>query len=386
MKNNLIYFDNAATGYPKPSCVLRDAIKAFSSYGGNPGRSGHRLSVDASRAIYACRETVCELLNFNAPERVIFTPNATYAINIAIKGLAKKDSHIIISNFEHNSVIRPVYSLCNNSDMRIGFSTFDASSEDITEVVSNFKKALRPNTKLAVVTAVSNVCGKIMPIYEISEICKLRKITLIIDASQALGEIDVDMERLPGCVLCSAGHKGLYGPTGTGFAVFSDGCDPLCIIEGGNGLLSKEATMGEVLPEKLEAGTLNTFGICGLNAGIKFIKNMGISGIHEKSTEIINYISRELIVMGAKLYGNYSYKTPILLFNVEGKDCTEVSSYLDENGICTRGGFHCAPTAHKAIGTGQSGGVRISLGYANTKIEADRFLFTINNYIKNLQF
>ena len=160
MKNNLIYFDNAATGYPKPSCVLRETIKAFTKYGGNPGRSGHRLSVDASRAIFSCRETICELLNFQYPERVIFAPNATYALNMAIRGLVKKDSHIIISNFEHNSVIRPVNALCENADMRLNYSVFDASSENDDVVVEKFCKEIRPNTKLAVITAVSNVCGK----------------------------------------------------------------------------------------------------------------------------------------------------------------------------------------------------------------------------------
>ena len=187
MSNKFIYFDNAATGYPKPECVKKAVYQAFEKYGGNPGRSGHRLSVDASRAVYACREKVCEFLNFKYPERVVFTLNATHALNMAIKGLSAKGIHIIISNLEHNSVYRPVYNLSKDKDKDISFSAFDASSRNDETGVSNFKAEIRENTKLAVITVASNICGKILPVKRISSICKKKGIKLILDASQALG-------------------------------------------------------------------------------------------------------------------------------------------------------------------------------------------------------
>ncbi len=383
MTEKLIYFDNAATGYPKPECVLNGTIRAFSKYGGNPGRSGHFLSTAASKAIYNCREEICKLLNFKNPERVVFTPNATYALNMAIKGLAQKDSHILISNFEHNSVIRPIYALAQNSDMRISYSMFDASHISENVVLANFKKSIKNNTKLAVVTAASNICGKILPIGEISKICNEKNIILIVDASQACGEIEIDFEKTGADVICSAGHKGLYGPTGTGFAVFSKNVEPKAITEGGNGLLSSLPTMGEELPEKLEAGTLNTFGICGLSEAIRFILAQNIGTIYEKNRELQRYITEGLLNIGAKVYGNYNNKTPIILFNIPGADSTRVSAFLDEKSICTRSGLHCAPTAHAALHTGESGAVRVSLGYANTFREADKFLSAISKFSKN---
>lgn len=383
MTEKLIYFDNAATGYPKPECVLNGTIRAFSKYGGNPGRSGHFLSTAASKAIYNCREEICNLLNFKNPERVVFTPNATYALNMAIKGLAQKDSHILISNFEHNSVIRPIYALAHNPDMHISYSMFDASHISEKTVLTNFKKSIKSNTKLAIITVASNICGKILPLEEISKICKEKNIILIADASQACGEIEIDFEKTGADVICSAGHKGLYGPTGTGFAVFSKNVEPKAITEGGNGLLSSLPTMGDELPEKLEAGTLNTFGICGLSEAIRFIRAQNINSIYEKNRELQRYITDGLLNIGAKIYGNYNHKTPIILFNIPDADSTQVSAFLDEKNICTRSGLHCAPTAHTALRTGESGAVRVSLGYANTFREADKFLSAISKFVKN---
>ncbi len=384
MKNSLIYFDHAATGYPKPGAVLKATMEAFGKYGGNPGRSGHRLSVAASKAIYECREQVCRLLSFDMPERVVFTPNATYALNMAITGLVKKNSHILISNFEHNSVIRPVHALSENLDKAIRYSMFDASGHEDEKVVSEFTKSIRPDTKLAVVTASSNICGKILPVKEISKVCKNHGIKLIVDAAQGCGEFDINMKSIGADVICSAGHKALYGPTGTGFAVFGEDTEPESIIFGGNGIFSKDPHMGGEMPERLEAGTLNTFGICGLSEGIKFILGLGIEEIHQRTYNLCSYITDGLLELGCIVYGNYSNKTPIILFNVPGIDCSEVSSYLDGCGICTRSGFHCAPGAHRALGTENIGGVRVSLGYSSTKAEASRFLAEMSKFLKTV--
>lgn len=382
MKRNLIYFDNAATGYPKPRSVIRAVNNAFSKFGGNPGRSGHTLSVDASRMVYGCRETICDFLNYKYPERVVFTPNASFALNLAIFGLYEKNSNIIISDLEHNSVIRPVYALVQNESNNITYTTFSAAWTSDELVISDFTSKICENTKLAVITYVSNICGRILPVEKISRICKEKNIRLIIDASQGCGEIPINLEELYFDAFCSAGHKGLYGPAGTGFVIFSKDCEPENLIFGGNGINSEIPYMSGDIPERLEVGTLNTVGICGLCEGIKFIDNLGVSSIHESCSEIRNYIEYELQNMGVAVYGDYTEKTPIILFNVPGFDASQVSSCLDDYGICTRSGLHCAPSAHKALFTGNSGAVRASLGYANTMSEAQQFIKCVNNFIK----
>lgn len=382
MKRNFIYFDNAATGYPKPRSVIRAVNNAFDKFGGNPGRSGHFLSVDASRMIYACREALCDFLNYNYPERVVFTPNASYALNLAIFGLYEKNSNIIISDFEHNSVLRPVVALSENKDNNISYTTFSAARTSDELVMSDFASKITDNTKLAVITYASNICGRILPIEKISKICKQKKIKLIIDASQACGEIPINLKNLYFDAFCSAGHKGLYGPTGTGFVIFSDCCEPRSLIFGGNGINSEIPYMVGELPERLEVGTLNTIGICGLCEGVKFIKKLGVPYIHESTAEIRRFIEEELHNSGAEVYGDYEEKTPIVLFNIPNFDAARISSFLDEHSICTRSGLHCSPTAHKALFTGSYGAVRASLGYANTMQEAERFILTLNKFIK----
>ena len=201
---------------------------------------------------------------------------------------------------------------------------------------------------------------------------------MIIDASQLLGEDELDYNDVAPCVICSAGHKGLYGPTGTGFAVYSPELTPAPIIYGGNGIASELPVMGSELPEMLEAGTVNTFGICGLSSGIEFIKNYGIELVKNNCTKIERYITCGLREIGAIVYSDYDNKTPIILFNIPGIQSDKLSSMLDEKGICTRSGLHCAPIAHKALRTGNGGAVRVSLGYANTLAEAGRFIDTVN--------
>ncbi len=383
MKRNLIYFDNAATGYPKPRSVIRAVNNAFDKFGGNPGRSGHSLSVDASRMIFGCREAICDFLNYNYPERVVFTPNASYALNIAIFGLYEKNSNIIISDLEHNSVLRPVVALSENKDNNISYTTFSAAWMRDELVISDFVSKITDKTKLAVITYASNICGRILPIEKISNICKQRNIKLIIDASQACGEIPISLKDLYFDAFCSAGHKGLYGPTGTGFVIFSDGCEPKSLIFGGNGINSEVPYMVGEIPERLEVGTLNTVGISGLCEGVKFIEKLGVSYIHESCTEIRKFIEAELQNSGAVVYGDYAEKTPIVLFNIPEFDAARISSFLDGCSICTRSGLHCAPTAHKALFTGAYGAVRVSLGYANTMQEAERFIITLNKFIKD---
>lgn len=371
----LIYFDHAATSWPKPPAVY-DAVKSgLYEKGGNPGRSGHVLSTRASRAIFECREQVCRLFSFDQPERIVFTQNATYALNTAIKGLVNDGDHIVISNLEHNSVLRPVHALCT-SGRRITCTMFDATDDDDEAVLYNFKRALRDNTRLAVITCASNICGKILPIQKISQICRAKNIKLVADGAQAGGVFPVDFNVLGADILCLAGHKGLYGPQGTGIMLCREGTEPESLAQGGNGINSEERTMGDILPEKLEAGTLNTPGICGLCEGIKYVIKETPEEIFAKTLILTRYATERLLdIDGVTLYGNYDIKAPIILFNKNCKSPSEVSSYLSDMGICTRAGLHCAPTAHTALGSG--GGVRISFGHKNTKAEIDKLLLAV---------
>lgn len=371
-----IYFDNAATTIAKPECVSRAVISALEHLG-NPGRSGHDLSVGAAQEIYNCRKSVCRLFGCDEPEKVVFTVNATMALNLAIKGYAANNSHILISNLEHNSVIRPVHALCSDNNKGITYSIFDATGDD-AETVYDFISKIKTNTRLAVVSFASNVSGKILPVAKLAQICKSRGIKLICDASQGAGCVPVNIKALGVDVLCFAGHKGLYGPQGTGGAIFCCKEEPLCIIEGGNGINSADKSMTGLLPERLEAGTLNTPGLCGLAAGIGYISRIGINEIFERNTSLINRLTDNLLnVDGVTLYGIAETRTPTLIFNKKGYCSEELASMLNDKKICVRGGFHCSPVAHASYGTGECGAVRASLSFTNTFAETDTFALTV---------
>ncbi len=373
----LIYFDHAATSWPKPASVIAAFKSAFNESGGNPGRSGHVLSINAARRIYECRESVCRLFSFDSPERVIFTQNTTYALNMAIKGMAKRGSHVVISNLEHNSVIRPLHKLYQQGI--ITYSMFDATDSDDDETVYCFKRAIKDNTRLAVVTAASNVCGRILPVEKIAAVCHSRGIKLIVDGAQAGGVFPMNFSVLGADILCLAGHKGLYGPQGTGIMLCGENAVPESFAEGGNGINSRSYDMGDVLPERLEAGTLNTPGICGLNAGIKYVLSETPEAIFGRTLHITRYATDGLLnCNGVKVYGDYGVKAPVIMFNKDGITADAMSSHLSECGICVRGGMHCAPMAHNAYSTGAYGGVRVSFCHKNTKSEIDKLLTCVN--------
>lgn len=370
-----IYFDNAATTVNKPECVARAVISALAN-SGNPGRSGHDLSLYAANEIYSCRENICRLFGYDKPEKVIFTYNATLALNIAIKGYTTEGCHIVISNLEHNSVIRPVHAL--KKEKNISYSVFDATLSD-NELVFDFSSKLKPQTKLAVITLASNLCGKILPVARIASICKQRGIILICDASQGAGCIPINVKSLGADVVCFAGHKSLYGPQGTGGAVFCTDRIPESIIQGGNGINSYQPEMSGVLPEILESGTLNTPGIAGLNAGISYISRIGINEIYDRNSFLIDKLTEYLSnIKGVTLYGVASSRTPTVAFNITGIPSETVAEYLNENKICVRAGLHCAPLAHIALNTGKTGAVRASLSFENNLNEIENFCKVLN--------
>ncbi|MGN1122507.1 MAG: aminotransferase class V-fold PLP-dependent enzyme [Eubacteriales bacterium] len=372
-----VYFDNAATTIGKPECVGRAMTAALERLA-NPGRSGHDLSYNAAAEIYECRKAVCRLFGYDKPDRVVFTHNATYALNMAIKGYAVPGCHILISNYEHNSVIRPVHALASDPNLNISYTVFDAGGSD-SDILYDFSSKIKPNTRIAAVTLASNVCGKILPIAKLADICRKRGILMICDASQAAGCVPINVTALGIDVLCFAGHKSLYGPQGTGGALFCTAKDPVPVIQGGNGINSADKNMSGELPERLEGGTLNTPGICGLAAGIGYISKIGINEIFERNRYLIDRLTDNLqSIHGVTLYGVTNTRTPTVLFNKAGLGSEEAARLLNERGICVRGGFHCAPLAHTALNTGEYGAIRASLSFTNTPSETDTFALAVS--------
>ena len=372
----MIYFDNAATYFPKSKSVAASAAEAIIKYG-NSGRSGHAYSLSSSLAVYECRKKLAFLFG-SVPEKVVFTSGATEALNIAIKGIVKKGSAAVYSNFEHNSVVRPLYSLA-----RKGITTpviFKADLQSDEKTVENFKNAA-VSPEYAVITHASNVCGKILPIKELKN---ARKNTVFIaDCSQTAGHIPIDIKYLGADVICVPAHKGLKGPMGVGALIINPSSDILIdpLIEGGTGQLSKSRFMPDSYPERLEAGTMNISGIAA------FSKALDEFVFPENETGIFKYLVDGMRkIKGVTLHGapetDFSSFVPVILFNVSGMNCDKVEEYLLSRDIAVRSGFHCAPLAHESLGTYELGGVRVSLSENNTLAEADLFLKAVAEIAK----
>ncbi len=372
---SLIYLDNAATSYPKPKNVISAVSDALLKCG-NPGRSGHELSLYSAKTVYSCREAICSFFGFNHPENIVFTYNTTYALNMAIKGLCENDGEIIISNLEHNSVVRPV------ADTGNIYRVFDALGSD-NEVISAFESTVSPKTKLAVITMCSNVTGKLLPYKKIGEICKKHGIKLILDAAQCAGLIPIDLSSFYFSAVCFAGHKSLCGIMGTGFCVFSQDVSPKAVIQGGNGVESISTIQSGPLPERLESGTVGVPGIIALHEGLRHITGTGISHIEEKCSYLESRLTSALLnISGVTVYGRCKSKVSTVLFNVDGFASEEIAFLLSQRGICIRAGLHCAPIAHKALGTIDTGAVRASISHFNSGEDIDTFIREIEEIAK----
>ena len=363
----MIYFDHAATSFPK-SAVVVDAVKKAMEDCGNPGRGSHSAAVRAAEAIFSCREALGGLLGC-PPERIVLTPNTTYALNMAIRGLIS-GGRVIMSPLEHNSVCRPLYAL--EKEGKIKTKVMDVDIHDDEQTVESVKKLCRRHTCSAVITHASNVCGKILPVREISEVIHRSGGIVILDAAQSAGHIDVSFEETGADAICIAGHKRLGGPLGTGALAVSGKTAKKIkpLIYGGSGIASMEKDMPRVLPERLEAGTLNAPAFAGLAAAVSELKT-GEEG------KVFLYILEGLKKLpGVTVYGNPDSSidgyVPVILFNVEGMGSDAVASYLSSKGICVRSGWHCSPLAHDYLGS--HGGVRISIGGDNTLDEAKELL------------
>ncbi len=371
----MIYLDNAATTFPKPEAVYRAAVQCMREYGGNPGRSGHRLSREAGMAVYSCREAVAELFG-GRPENVVFTMNATYALNLAIGALARPGSRVLISGMEHNAVLRPVAALKS-----CGYDIFDPTGGD-EAVLRAVERGLTPKTSLVVCNHVSNLCGLTLPVAKIGALCKRRGVKLVIDASQSAGRVPLSLRDTHADAICAPGHKGLYGLQGCGFVLFADGYSekggelPL-FVSGGNGVHSLEIAMPEFLPERFEAGTLPTPAIASLAAGIGEVRRVGVETIGSHEEEMGRRLREGLsMIRGVTLYGA-EWGGGTVLFNMGGLTSERVGELLDERGICVRSGFHCCPLGHKLLGTPAHGAVRASVSVFTTPKEIDGFLRTV---------
>ncbi len=316
------------------------------------------MSVKTSEKVFETRLLIDKLFNGSGPENVCFTTNCTQALNTAINGLVKKGDHIVISCFEHNSVLRPVHLLREKGIA--DYSVFNVGEND-DETVINFVNALKENTRLCVITAVSNVFGDVLPLARIGRITTEKGIAFIVDGAQGAGVVPIDMQACGINCLCIPGHKGLLGPMGTG-AVILNGVRPVPLMVGGTGTVSKSYLQPDDYPENLESGTLNVPGICGLNEGIKELRKYGVDKIGRKERKICEFISRELTEMkGVKVYLPRNKEAGNLVcFNMGNLHSEAVALKLSRYGVAVRGGYHCSPLAHNFMGTDKTGTVRIS--------------------------
>lgn len=358
-----VYLDNAATTFPKPPGVSYAMKRCMDGWCGNPGRGAHPLSSKSAEAVYGVREQIAAMFGSGHPENVVFTANATGALNIAIKSLVPR-GHVLISDIEHNAVVRPVFA----SGLRYSiFNAFAPTEEMLFDISSHFGK----DTRAVIANAGSNICGAALPLAEIGRLCREHGIFFIVDASQYAGTHEIDMERMNIDALCAPGHKSLYGPQGSGFVCFS----PLAaqtavrgrtLFEGGNGVNSREMFMPDFLPERFEAGTLSVPNIVGLGEGLKFVQKEGVGKIFIRESALYEYALSEFSQMhGLTLYASDIRRSSILLFNIDRMKSEEAAKALADRGICVRGGLHCAPLAHAALRTPEHGAVRVSFGAFN---------------------
>ena len=377
-----IYLDNAATSFPKPESVYKAVSDTLRKYGSSPGRGGHKMSIQTERLIFETREKIASFFNIPNSSNVIFTFNVTMGINLALKGFLKAGDHVLTSSMEHNAVMRPLKRLENPPLGGISKTVVQCSKEGFLNS-KDIEREIKPNTKLIIITHASNVVGTILPIREVGEIARKKGIAFFVDAAQSAGLLPIDVQRDNIDMLGCTGHKSLFGPQGTGFLYIKDGLDIKPLIEGGTGSNSESDEMPDFFPDKFQAGTLNTPGIAGLGAGIEFIQKEGLKNIRAKelhlTTEIMNGLKN---IKGVKLYGSLNPldRVAVVSFNIEGKDPADVGNILNEKyDIMSRVGLHCAPNAHRTIGTFPEGTVRVSVGYFNTEGDIDKLIKAVKD-------
>ena len=364
----MIYLDSAATSLQKPPAVARACSYAISHYA-SPGRGGHKPAMDAAAAAFACREAAARLFQVPKPEQVVFTNNATHGLNIAIKALVRPGGTVVISGYEHNAVTRPLHAI---PDVTVRVAAGQLFRPE--ETVEAFRKALTPEVTAAVFTHVSNVFGMILPIQELARLCRERGVPFILDASQSAGCLPVHLEELGAAFIAMPGHKGLYGPQGTGLLLCGERpARPLLL--GGTGSASRDRQMPPTLPDRLEAGTHNMPGIAGLLEGLRFVRRRTPEAIACRERQLAAEAVRRLKALpGVEVFtpANGPHPTGVVSFRAAGRDCEELAEALGRRGIALRAGLHCAPLAHRTAGTLDTGTVRLSLSDFNTPAQIEK--------------
>ncbi len=377
----MIYLDNAASSFPKPQSVIKGVGKFISSNGANPGRSGHKLSVAASGVVFETRCNIAEMFGVSEPENVAFVPNATYGINMILMGCLKKGDHVVTTELEHNSVLRPLERLKQMNEIDYDIASVDLYDDSIT--VNNIVSLLRNNTSVVVCTQCSNVCGKVMPIKRISEALP-DNVSLVVDGSQGAGIIKTDIVNDGIDYYCAPSHKGLLGLQGSGFVAVNSSL-PRAVITGGSGSESNSLVHPSYMPDLFESGTVATPSIVSMDYGVRFINTMGIDKIYEHKKKLGTYLYNRLEDLdGVITYVDNSKGDFVgtACFNVKGVHSEVISDYLSDNEICVRGGLHCAPYVHKKFKTDKIGAVRVSFSCFNDFNDIDKLIKIINKYIK----
>jgi len=376
----MIYFDNAATSWPKPPGVAEAMVHFLNEVGANPGRSGHRLAVESGRIVYQAREAVAELFGAPDPLRIVFGQNATEAINLALNGLLRPGDHVITSSMEHNSVMRPLRALERQGVELTVVQCTSAGFLDPADVAA----AIRPHTALIALNHASNVVGTLLPVAEVGRIAREHDVLLLVDAAQTAGAYPIHVQADGIDLLAFTGHKSLYGPMGTGGLVIGERVDvsrlePL--KRGGTGSRSEREEQPDFLPDMCESGTPNAVGLAGLGAGLRWVRERGVDAIRAHEMMLTQRLIDGLLnIPGVTVYGGHdaARQTATVSFNIAGLDCSEVGLRLDEEyGILCRVGLHCAPAAHRTLGTFPVGTVRFGLGAFNTADEVDAALLAV---------
>ena len=361
----MLYLDNAATSWPKPPAITAAMTDFLERAGGNPGRSGHRLSIAAGRIVYDTRESLAEFFGIRDPLRVIFTLNATHALNLAIQGLLQPGQRVVTGGMEHNAVMRPLREL-EKRGIRVEVVPVE---KDGTLSPSAFAAALETETRLVVVNHASNVCGTLAPVQEIVALAHVAGALVLVDAAQTAGTLPIHLPSLGADLLAFTGHKALHGPPGTGGLILSDSFDPAQLnplVRGGTGSRSEHETQPDDLPDRYESGTPNGVGIAGLGAGLAWIQERGLDAIRAHELTLAARLRAGLAeIPGVTVYGpqNPELATAVISFTMQGKRVSEIGYRLDdEDEIFCRVGLHCAPAAHRSLGTFPEGTVRLAPG------------------------
>ncbi len=372
-KDGALYLDNTATSWPKPPGIAQSMLHFLDEVGANPGRSGHRLSIEAARTLYGARETVADLFNAADPLRVIFGLNITDAINLALHGLLKPGDHVITSSIEHNAVMRPLRDLCRQG---VEFTAV-ACEPDGSLDPACIEKAIRSDTRLIVLNHASNVCGTILPLKEVGQIARRYNLLFLVDTAQTAGVLPIHMENDFIDLLAFTGHKSLYGPMGTGGLIVGERINPAemhPIRQGGTGSQSEHEIQPDFFPDRFESGTPNAVGLAGLLAGIEWLKEQGVETIRLREEALCAELLDGLMnTPGVIVYGpcNAARQIATVAFNIRGLEPSTVGLRLDEEfDILCRVGLHCAPSAHRTLGTFPMGCVRFGLGAFNTLEDA----------------